>query len=156
MNKKINVDECYLVLISRLVDKKYLGDKTLFESKKVKFTIVLHSSVNTYMDLLSDEVYKSDNNMFDNIGTMFVNSNYYIFPLNSLFTTKKQYIKQSELIKILRNPIIKLNELIISNNENEMLDVCKIKVAFELQNKEKKLKMYTRRSKNEKSIWIRF
>jgi len=139
---KVNLNEYYFVLVSVLTGMQHSKGVVETSSKKVKFTIV-KSEHFSYKDLFSGEEYRFGTDVYEEIGTLFINSRYYVLPLNTLLETDETYMSKGKLVRRLREPLIKLNGLLHSKDEDKILDREVIHDAFK-KNKEKQKK---------KSIW---
>ena len=146
MKKKINIDSCYLVLISRLKEVNRNNGMIHYNSIKVKFTIIVsHGDYYSY-DLFSGEIYRKGLYEYYEEGTMFINNNYYMIPLNTLIKTENSMVNEIDIIKALREPILSLNELLVFDDEKLILDKNNIKKAFNVEKEKIKLKSYKRRN----------
>ena len=135
---KVNVDKYYIVLINQLINM----EKSKIISDKIKFTVVSKDDSDNfkYIDLLTNDIYKVSVGKLDRIGTMFINPNFTMIPVNAILIEKKQKISKSSLIKGLREYIIDLNSNLLEDKTYN----------------DKKLIVKRGGVRNEKNIWIRF
>ena len=111
--QKLNIDECYVALISRYIGYESKPNKmVLINSYKVKFTVVKYEGFGKYKDIISDEKYSTGANEWSKIGELFVNEGYLFLPLNSLMKLDNKFISKKKLLELIREPLIKLTKLL--------------------------------------------
>lgn len=148
MLKRINIEECYFVLISRYVGyKQKSNEMALINSNKVKFTIVKYDGCAKYKDIISDEQYKTGANNHDKIGMLFINDDYFILPLNSLIKLDNKFINEKKLLKLVREPLMELTSLLYTDERGKIMNVKTLQDKFSEAKQKQLNNLNIRRSK---------
>lgn len=128
--KKVNIDECYLALISRYGYEPKTNEMVHINSDKVKFTIVKYLGCGEYKDIISDECYEPGAKEHDEIGTLFVNDNYFVLQLNSLIKLDNKFINKKKLLELVREPLIELTSLLHTDERDKIVHIETLQDAF--------------------------
>ena len=139
--KNININQCYLVLISEYIGFESLPNNMIsIKSTKLKFTIVKYKEVGKYKDIISNECYDLGTTIIDRPGTLFINDKYFMLPLNSLINVENSHISKKKLLQIVKEPLIELTRILHTNQRGKIMHVETLQNEFSKVNIKKKVK----------------
>jgi len=131
MLKMINIDECYLALISRYTGyESKTNNMVLINSYKVKFTIVKYIGAGYYKDIISNEKYKTGADEGNFVGDLFINEDYYLLPLNTLLKVDSKFIGKKKLLELVKQAIIELTSYLYTEEIEKINSIETIRNLF--------------------------
>lgn len=118
-----NIDKYYIALIDKVVDKfEVYKNEPEFDFESVKYAIV-SAYYDKYIDLITGETYAYEFRNSLEIGSLLIDNEFTMVPINMIIKSKKQYMAKSKIIKLLRNHLLELNYELLDEYQKDIIDI---------------------------------